>query len=311
MKIVVAGGSGFLGQVLRRHFEASGSTVVALSRTPDRDSGPGTAVAWDGRTLGPWAAHVSGADVLINLCGKSVDCRYTPANRQAIYDSRLCSTRLLGEAVAASAAPPRLWINASSGTIYRHAEDRDMDEMTGELGEGFSVDVCREWERTFFDAPITECVRRVALRIAIVLGRGGGAFTPLCILTRLGLGGRQDNGRQYISWLHEEDFARIVEHVIAHESLTGAVNVAAPAPVTNAAFMAALRGACGMPVGIPTPAWLLEIGAAIIRTETELILKSRRVAPQRLLDSGYTFRFPELEPALANLLGRESTRVDC
>lgn len=353
MRIVIAGGSGFLGQVLRRHFHDAGHTVVTLSRRPERDRGQ--VVPWDGRTPGPWCGELPGTNVLINLSGKSVDCRYTPANKQAIYDSRLHSTRVLGEALAACDHPPPLWINASSGTIYRHAEDRDMDEATGELGEGFSVDVCQQWERTFFEAPgpgsafqqapggaahtdasstsgnVGACppqaptdaemgstpvrsharcpeppapdgIRRVALRTAIVLGRNGGAFTPLRTLARLGLGGKMGNGRQFMSWLHEDDFAGIVNHIIAHDDLAGPINAAAPHPVPNTEFMRVLRHARGMPIGLPMPAWLLEFGAVLIRTETELVLKSRRVAPARLLESGYGFRFPDLAPALADLV---------
>ena len=300
-KVVIAGGSGFLGRILRRHFHRKGWHIVVLTRDPATDPGVGATVRWDGATLGPWAAPLEGADVLINLSGKSVDCRYNAANKQAIYDSRLHSTWVLGEAMAACTRPPGLWINASSATIYRHAEDRDMDEATGEIGEGFSVDVCRQWERTFFEAPTPDKVRRAALRTAIVLGRDGGAFMPLRRLARLGLGGKMGNGRQYVSWLHEDDFAGIVQHVIDRESLTGVLNVAAPDPVTNAAFQSALRRACNAPIGIPTPAWLLEIGAALIGTETELILKSRRVVPGRLLASGYRFQFAELEAALSDL----------
>lgn len=303
MKLVVAGGSGFLGQVLRRYFTEAGHEVYTLTRRPGHARGPGGVLAWDGRTPGPWAAHLEGADVLINLSGKSVDCRYTKANQRAIYSSRLESTRMLGEAVAACAHPPRLWMNASSGTIYRHAEDRNMDEPTGEIGEGFSVEVCQRWEQTFFDSPLPGSVRRVALRTAIVLGRGGGALTPMRVLARLGFGGRQGNGRQYVSWLHEADFARMADHIIRHETIAGTVNLAAPAPVLNAEFMHALRRACGMPLGLPLPAWLLEAGAAIIRTETELVLKSRRVIPVRLLESGYEFAYPDLAGALKDLLG--------
>lgn len=283
MNVVIAGGSGFLGTLLRTHFGGQGHRVVNLTRNPDWDENPGASVAWDGKTPGLWCEHLDGADVLVNLSGKSVDCRYNAANKQAIYDSRLESTAVLGEAVSACAHPPKLWINASSATIYRHAEDRAMDEATGELGEGFSVDVCRRWEQTFFEVPVPDTVRRVALRTAIVLGRDGGALVPLRALARLGLGGKQGNGRQYFSWLHAADFAGIVDFVIAHKDLAGVFNVTAPEPVPNAVFMTALRQACGMPFGLPMPGWLLALGAVLIRTETELILKSRRVAPGRLL----------------------------
>lgn len=302
MNILIAGGGGFLGQVLDRHFSDRGHSVVVLTRGRTSCDIWSPSECWDGATPGPWTALLEDADVLINLSGRSVDCRYTPANRRAILASRLDSTRVLGEAVALCAHPPRLWINAASATIYRHAEDRAMDEATGELGSGFSVDVCQQWERCFFEAVLPETVRRVALRTSIVLGRGGGALKPLCALTRLGLGGRQGTGRQYVSWLHEADFAGIVEHVIAHEELSGILNATAPTPLRNDAFMAAVRKALGVPFGVPTPVWLLELGAFLIRTETELLLKSRRVFPGRLQDSGFAFRYTEAGAALQELL---------
>lgn len=314
MNILIAGGGGFLGQVLDRHFSSQGHSVVILTRGRKAPAVWSPSENWDGRTLGPWAALLEDTDVLINLSGRSVDCRYTRANRRDIFSSRLESTRVLGEAVAACARPPRLWINASSATIYRDAEDRAMDETTGELGSGFSVEVCRQWEKVFFSAPIPPSVRRVALRTSIVLGRDGGAMVPLRALARLGMGGRQGSGRQYVSWLHEADFAGIVEHVIANEDLSGAINATAPAPLPNRDFMGALRTVCKVPLGLPTPGWLLAIGAVIIRTETELVLKSRRVVPARLLASGYRFQYSEVHSALSALLTRAapagSSRLD-
>ncbi len=310
MNILIAGGGGFLGQILDRHFSNQGHSVVVLTRSRASREVWSPSEVWDGKTLGPWAALVDDADVVINLSGRSVDCRYTAANRRAIYASRLDSTRVLGEAISASAHPPRLWINASSATIYREAEDRAMDEATGELGDGFSVDVCRRWERTFFEAPVPPSVRRVALSTSIVLGRGGGALTPLRTLARLGLGGRQGSGRQYVSWLHEADFAGIVEHLIAHEDLEGAINVTAPSPLRNGAFMEAVRKAAGAPAGVSMPAWLVELGAMLIRTEPELVLKSRRVTPGRLQASGYAFLFRDAGAALADLLGRPPSTVN-
>lgn len=309
MNILIAGGGGFLGQVLDRHFSNQGHSVVILTRGRKAPAVWSPSERWDGRSVGPWAAMLEDTDVLINLSGRSVDCRYTPANRREIFSSRLDSTRVLGEAVAACARPPKLWINASSATIYRDAEDRAMDEATGELGSGFSVEVCRQWEESFFDAPIPDSVRRVALRTSIVLGRDGGAMVPLRNLARLGLGGRQGPGRQYVSWLHEADFAGIVEHVIADETLAGTINATAPTPLPNRDFMRAIRAACGVPLGIPTPKWLLAMGAVLIQTETELVLKSRRVVPGRLLDSGYRFQFSEVGDALADLMGRTETHA--
>lgn len=305
MNILIAGGGGFLGQVLDRYFSELGHSVVALTRGRAAGDIWSPSETWNGKTLGPWTDLIEDADILINLSGRSVDCRYTAANRRSILQSRLDSTRVLGEALARSRRPPRLWINAASATIYRHAEHRAMDEATGELGTGFSVDVCRRWEQAFFEAPVSAGVRRVALRTSIVLGQRGGALTPLRTLARLGLGGRQGTGRQYVSWLHETDFAGIVDHVIAHPELDGVVNATSPTPLPNLEFMEALRGASGVPLGFPLPRWLLEMGAFVLRTETELVLKSRRVVPARLLASGYRFQFPEAFTALANLLASE------
>jgi uncharacterized protein (TIGR01777 family) len=309
MNILIAGGGGFLGQVLDRHFSNQGHSVVILTRGRKAPAVWSPSEHWDGRTLGSWAALLEDTDVLINLSGRSVDCRYTPKNRRDILSSRLDSTRVLGEAVAGCARPPKLWINASSATIYRDAEELAMDEVTGELGHGFSVEVCRQWEKSFFDAAIPDTVRRVALRTSIVLGRDGGAMLPLRNLARLGLGGRQGSGRQYVSWLHEADFAGIVEHVIANEALSGAINATAPTPLSNWDFMAALRAAYKVPLGLPTPKWLLAMGAVLIRTETELVLKSRRVVPGRLLDSSYRFQFNEAHEALTDLLRRGETHA--
>ena len=309
MNILIAGGGGFLGQVLDRHFSNQGHSVVILTRGRKAQAVWSPSERWDGRTLGPWTGLLKDTDVLINLSGRSVDCRYTPTNRQDIFASRLESTLVLGEAVAACRRPPKLWINASSATIYRDAEGRAMDEATGELGSGFSVEVCRQWEQTFFDAPVPDSVRRVALRTSIVLGRDGGAMVPLRNLARLGLGGRQGSGQQYVSWLHEADFAGIVEHIIANEDLAGVINATAPIPLPNRDFMAVLRTACGVPLGLPTPGWLLAMGAVLIRTETELVLKSRRVVPGRLLDSGYRFQFSEARDALADLMARAETHA--
>jgi uncharacterized protein (TIGR01777 family) len=313
MNILIAGGGGFLGQVLDRHFSNLGHSVVILTRGRKAPAVWSPSEDWDGRTLGPWTGLLEDTDVLINLSGRSVDCRYTPKNRRDIFSSRLEATRILGEAVAACPRPPKLWINASSATIYRDAEERAMDEVTGELGHGFSVEVCRQWEKTFFDAPIPDTVRRVALRTSIVLGRDGGAMVPLRNLARLGLGGRQGSGRQYVSWLHEADFAGIVEHVIANEAISGPINATAPTPLSNREFMGALREACRVPLGLPTPRWLLAMGALIIRTETELVLKSRRVIPVCLSESGYCFRFSELREALADLTegAKEDSAAPC
>lgn len=301
-KIVLAGGNGYLGSVLAEYYSPRCVEVVLLSRRPAPPRGNIRTVVWDALREGPWVQELEHADMLINLCGKNVNCRYNEKNRSEIVSSRVVPTTLLGRAIAACAAPPALWINVTSATIYRHAEDRPQDEETGEIGSGFSIDVCNRWEEAFYAAP-TPATRKVALRMGIVLGRRDGVFPRLRNMVRFGLGGKQGNGRQYISWIHEHDVARITEWLLQHEDLSGAINCVAPNAVTNAQLMRHIRQACKMPFGLPAPAWLLEIGARLIGTETELILKSRWVTPKRLLDSGFQFRFGEAAEAVRDVVG--------
>lgn len=303
-KIVLAGGTGFLGKRLSEHFANLNYEVVVLSRSEHKPVANISYVKWDGKNLADWKYELEGAKALINLCGKSVDCRYTKSNKKLIYDTRLQSTQVLGNALKSCKNPPEVWVNSSSATIYRHAEDRDMNEETGEIGTGFSVDVCKKWESTFFSA-ITPNTRKVALRIAIVLGKKGGALQPLKSLAKIGFGGRQGSGDQYFSWIHEEDFINMVNFVLDNEELSGVYNVSAPRPVKNTQFMSVLRKSIKMPFGMPMPKWMLEMGAIIIGTETELILKSRRVVPKKLIEEGYKFQFAKLDNALSNLLHKE------
>ncbi len=300
-KIILAGGSGYLGTLLARHFADKAQFIVILTRGAAWQRGNVQAVSWDGANPGPWQAHLEGADLLVNLVGKNVNCRYTETNRREILESRVAATEALGRAVAAAKTPPQVWVQFASATIYRHAEDFAMDEVAGEIGYGFSVDVCRQWEKTFW-AQLAPHTRKVILRTSIVLGRGDGAFPRLLNLVRLGLGGRQGNGRQYVSWIHEADVAGIVEWVANNESATGVYNCTAPGPVPNAKLMVLIREAYGVPVGLPAPAWLLEIGAGLIGTETELVLKSRWVVPAKLLQAGYLFQFPQAGPAIHDLV---------
>ncbi len=303
-KVVLAGGSGFLGSVLGRHFSARAKEVVILSRRDQPASGNIRTVVWDAKHLADgWVRELDGADLLINLTGKSVNCRYTPENKKEILDSRLDSTRVLGEAVRQAAVPPRVWIQSASATIYRHAEDRPMDEATGEIGEGFSVDVCRAWEKIFWEQNVT-ATRKVLLRIGIVLGMDDGAFPRMLNLVRAGLGGKQGSGHQYITWIHEDDVAAIMQWLYDNEAQQGTFNVTSPTPVLNADFMRTLREVCKIPFGLPSPAWLLKLGAVFIGTETELILKSRRVVPARLLAAGYQFKYSALALALKNIVAK-------
>lgn len=306
--VVLPGGSGFLGRILAAHFAERDYQVVVLSRRPSLAGGPIRNVRWDGETLGDWAAEFEGAAAVVNLAGRTVNCRYHERNREEIYQSRLRSTRVVGEAVARCAAPPPVWINSASATIYRHAEDRPMDEETGEIGSGFSVDVCRKWEQTLWDAAVPS-TRKVALRSALVLGKGrGGVMETFLRLVRLGLGGTMGSGAQFVSWVHAEDFTGAIQWLVERDLLDGPVNCASPNPVPNAEFMRTLRRACRQPIGLPAAAWMLEVGAVFLQTETELILKSRRVVPKRLLDAGFRFRYPELAAAVEQIVRDESTR---
>jgi uncharacterized protein (TIGR01777 family) len=299
--IVMPGGAGFIGRHLSEYFVGRGYSVIVLSREARADTGGVRHVRWDGRTPGPWADVIDGAAAVVNLAGRTVNCRYTARNRAAIYDSRLASTRVIGEAIAAARNPPPVWINSSSATIYRDARDRPMDETTGEIGSGFSVDVCQKWEGALDAAP-TPQTRKVALRSAMVFGPGaGGVFGAFRRIVRLGLGGTLGRGDQYVSWVHVRDFCRAVEFLIDDGRLAGPVNVSSPNPVVNREFMRTFRDVCGAPIGLPAARWMLEIGAFALRTETELLLKSRRVVPRRLLDAGFTLEFPNLAQALADV----------
>jgi uncharacterized protein (TIGR01777 family) len=317
LRIVLPGGSGQVGQVLARYFHEAGHHVTVLTRSPY--TAPWQTVHWDGKTDGPWSAELEGADVCINLAGRSVNCRYTAANRKAIYESRIGSTRLLNTVIASLNEPPAVWLNASTATIYRHALDRPMDEPTGDLGGNepgapatwnFSIRVAKDWEAAFFETE-TPRTRKVALRSAIVLSPvPGNAFGILSNLVRAGLGGKQGSGRQFVSWIHDHDFARAVEFLIARDELTGPINIASPNPLPNREFMAALRDAWEMPNGLPAPSPLIELAAFILRTESELVLKSRRVIPTRLVEAGFPFDFPTWPDAAQDLVTRWRRRHD-
>ena len=337
LRIALPGGSGLLGQVLARHFQARGHHVTVLTRGPY--TAPWQTVHWDGEHAGPWTEYLEGADVCINLAGRSVNCRYHAENRAAIYNSRIRTTRLLNHVIAGLADPPRVWLNASAATIYKRALDETgidlpLDEAAGELGgpepsaktgpsanaapsvkrsvqrRGFSARVARDWEAAFFSTE-TPRTRKVALRSAIIFSPApGSAFAVLSNLVRLGLGGRQGNGRQFVSWIHEDDFARAVEFLIHHEELDGPVNIAAPNPLPNRAFMEALRDAWDVPNGLPAPSLAVEIGAFFLRTESELVLKSCRVVPGRLLGAGFEFQFPGWPEAAEDLVRQWRHRHD-
>jgi uncharacterized protein (TIGR01777 family) len=319
MKIVIPGGTGQLGAALARAFHARGAEVVILTRAPAAARAPSPSarlVAWDGRTAGPWTAELDGADAVINLAGRTVNCRYTPVNVEAMMSSRVDSTRAIGAAIGATTRPPRAWLQMSTATIYSHRFDAPNDEATGVIGGDEpdapadwrrSIEIARAWEAAQTEAP-TPRTRKVALRTAMVLGAApGGVFQVLSRLARLGLGGPIAGGHQWMSWIHERDLLRAVDLLLAREDLDGPVNLASPAPLPQRDFMAALRAAWGVRVGLPATKWMVEIGAFLLRTDTELVLKSRRVLPGRLLASGFTFDLPDW-PTAARALVEEARR---
>jgi uncharacterized protein (TIGR01777 family) len=309
MKIVIPGGTGQVGRILDRALTGAGHEVVVLTRRPQRDR----EVVWDGETPGRWAQEIDGSDVVINLAGRSVSCRYTEANLKAMMDSRVRSTRAVGEAVAAAARPPRVWLQMSTATVYAHRFDAPNDERTGLIGGSepgvpdywsYSVEIAENWERAQ-DRAVTPQTRKVALRSAMVMSPDpGGVFDILSGLARLGLGGPVAGGAQYVSWIHDRDFVRAVEFLVDRDDLTGPVNLAAPEPLPQRAFMRALRSAWGVPVGLPATRWMAELGAFALRSDTELLLKSRRVVPGRLLDEGFAFEHPAWPEAAADLVRR-------
>jgi uncharacterized protein len=291
-KIVLAGGTGFVGKYLHKKYTTLGYEVIIISRGKEY-------IKWNNNAA--IINSLENAEMLINLAGKSVDCRYNEKNKKEIYYSRIDTTKALGEAILQCKNPPPLWINSSTATIYRHAEDRSMTETEGEIGTGFSVGIATAWEKTFFDFSLHK-TRQVALRMAIVLGKDGGVIHPLKNLVRFGFGGKQGKGNQMFSWIHIEDVFRVVEFVQENKFVTGAINVSSPNPITNNSFMQIFRKSMQIPFGLPTPVWLLKIGAFIIKTETELILKSRWVIPQKLMDWNFNFAFKTINKALEDIL---------
>lgn len=297
MKILIAGGSGFIGQFLQREFMKEGHIVKILTRRPKQTGD----VFWDAKNIGAWTSELENTEVLINLTGKSVDCRYNEKNRREILESRLQSTRILQKAIEQAVEPPKIWLNASSATIYADSYLHLNTEANGIIGDDFSMGVCKAWESAFFENKKSG-LRKVAMRISIVLGKNGGAFPKFKTITQWGLGGIQGKGNQWMSWIHETDLFRAIQHIIADATLEGPVNITAPKPVSNKAFMKNLRDQLHRPVGLPAPKFLLEIAAPVLGTETELLLKSRFVYPEKLLQSGFRFRFEKVADALESLV---------
>jgi uncharacterized protein len=303
--IVIFGANGFLGRYLSRHFSRQGREVVCVARKREGWSGDGMFLEWDGKTPGPWELALEGAEAVINLAGRNVNCRYTAENRSQILESRIASTQVIGRAIAKCKVPPQVWLNASTATWYRHALDKPQDDWLGEPGEGFSCEVARAWEEAFFGAMVPAQTRKVALRIGMVLANEEATvFDVLRKLTARGLGGAMGAGTQRISWIHMEDFLRAVEFVVNDAFLSGTVNVTAPEFPTNREWMRVFRESVGMPLGLPATKWMLEIGARLMRTETELVLKSRWAEPLRLRDEGFRWRWARASDAVADLQAR-------
>ncbi|MBF7090735.1 TIGR01777 family protein [Flavobacterium sp. ALJ2] len=299
-KLIIAAGTGFLGQVLVNHFKNKFEEIIILTRGKSKTIERIKYVNWNAKTFSGWESELEGATILINLAGKSVDCHYSKENKREILLSRIESTRILNKAVLNCVTPPRHWLNSSTATIYRFSLDKEMDETTGEIGNDFSINVALSWEKAFFKTE-TPNTLKTALRTSIVLGKEGGAFIPLKTLAKIGFGGKQGKGNQFISWIHEDDFANAIDFILQKEMI-GIVNIVSPKPIRNADFMKKLQRAVGFPLGIPVNTFLLKIGAYFIRTEPELVLKSRNVIPKKLLENGFKFKYENVENAFKNLL---------
>jgi uncharacterized protein (TIGR01777 family) len=297
MKILIAGGTGFLGENLEKYFTEKGNQVYILTRNPKKEN----EIYWDAETVGDWRNTLEKTDALINLTGKSVDCRYHDKNKQEIYSSRINSTKSLQDAVDQCPNPPKVWLNASSATIYVHSEKHLNTEENGIIGDDFSMNICKSWEEEFFKTKNKE-IRKVALRTSIVLGNNGGAFPKLRMITKLGLGGRQGRGNQMVSWIHIDDFCKAVQWIIQEENISGAINITAPAPISNKMMMEKLRKELKIPFGLNAPVWQLEVASIFLRTETELLLKSRNVYPGNLMKAGFKFSYPTFDEAIHKLL---------
>lgn len=302
MKIVITGAGGYLGRVLAPYLAAKEHEIVVIAR---RELAlPNARFArWDGENQGAWAREIDGADAVIGLAGRSVNCRYNTQNRREILESRLQTTRAVSRAIAESKSPPRVWLNSASATIYRDERARDMDEESGIIGSGFSVEVCQAWEAALFENDLPQ-TRRVALRMSMIFGRTAPVFEVFARLAKLGLLGPQGGGGQYVSWIHERDCLRAIWHLLRNDKLSGPVNVCAPNPLPNREFTRELRRVFRVPIGLPAPAIAMKIGAVFLKTEAELALKSRRAVPRRLLDASFQFDFPKWSDAARNIVSQ-------
>ena len=299
-KIIIAGGTGFLGEALISKYEKEFDEIVVLSRAIKPNKKNVRYVQWDAKSFGGWCKELEGAYAIINLCGKSVDCRYTEKNKAIILSSRLDSAQIIGEAILKCINPPKLWINGASATIYAHSENKRHTELSTEFGSGFSVEVCKAWENVFNDFTLPN-TRKINLRISMVMGQGGGVFPVLINLAKKGLGGTMGKGTQLVSWVHVDDFCSFVKWIIDNEKTTGVYNLVSPEPITNKKMMKLFREKVHVKIGLPATEWMLKIGAFFLRTETELILKSRYSYPEKALNEGFLFKYKTMNDCLNNL----------
>lgn len=306
-KIIIAGGSGTLGKVLGNYFSDEGYRVVILTRRAKQPIGNISFMRWDGESLGNWASEVNDAEAVINLNGRTVNCRYTKKNKKDIIDTRVNSTSIIGKAIGQCTNPPKVWINASSAAIYGNTGDKITDENSP-YGKGFSTEVCIKWENALNTANIPH-TRKIALRIGLVLTEDGGVLQPIFNLAKYGLAGTIGNGKQYMSWLHEDDFIRVINLCLNDEKLTGAFNCTCPNPVTNAQFMKAVRKASGSKIGFPAPALFVKIGAFFMGTEPELVLKGRRVVSKVLEEKNFQFKFKDIDEAMNDIVNRRAGNI--
>lgn len=300
-KIILPGGAGFIGKYVANFFRKKNHDVIILTRGKARIENGITYLNWDGKSFGNWTKNLEGAEMVLNLAGKSVDCRYNQNNKEEILNSRINSTKIIGEAIDNCIVPPKLWVNMSTATIYEHTLDgKANDEKDGIIGDDFSMNVAKSWEKTFNDFNLF-ATRKIVMRTSIVLGKEGGAFAHLAPLIKFGLGGKNGSGKQFVSWIHLEDLARIIEWFMENKNTSGVYNCTSPTPICNEFFMKKIRESFGVSFGLPSTKWIIEIGTFLLRSESELVLKSRKVVPRKLLDEGFAFNFEELNKTLKNI----------
>lgn len=300
-KLILAGGTGFLGSTLSTYFQSQFDEIVILSRNQAKMKGKVRRITWDGKTMGSWTEELEGADVIVNLTGKNINCRYTEANKQEIISSRIDSTNIIGEAIKKCKTPPGLWINFSAIAIYKNSLDTAYDEFSTEQGKGFMYDVCKLWEEAFNTFKFST-TRKITLRVSVVMGKKGGMVPELLPLVKMGLGGKAGNGKQTVSWIHEMDLCRMIEYFIKNKNTQGIYNASSPNPVTNSELMSSFRKACRIPFGFPTPEPFVKLGAWLMGTEPSLILDSTKIIPRKSLSEGFTFQYPTIDLCLNSLV---------